>query len=331
MTRSWFEGLLEGILLALTALSSSAAVGAGEMTSLRTLGPVESGIEGLETKFVKVIVNADEPLGEMPPIQGDLSQGAETGDPLFFEEMEHLVSEINPQLVRVEPFAAIESAVSLDDTGGLRVDFARADRIIESLRRAGARICWNCAAWPKEWSKKHDRYPKDLELWQSFIRQVVEHYNGGGTRRIDYIEFWNEPAGFNTEAFERLAQTATAVDPGVKVGAPAVMDLKLSAIEKAVSHCVKTKTPLHFISFHLYYKPPWEWPEIIGRAQQLLNRYPGMERLEMLVTEWGIDAGESGTCDTRFNAAYYCSVLEHMLPYWPRARPLQFESRDGWD
>lgn len=325
------DRLSEIVLVAFCSYLLPAAAQADEITSLHTLGPIESGIEGLETEFAAITVDAGRSLGSMPPIQGDLSQGAETGDPLFYEEMEHFVAELNPQLVRVAPFAAIDSALSLDEQGRLKIDFSRGDRIIASLRRAGARICWNCASWPKEWSEGHDRYPKDLDLWALFIRQVVERYNGQGTRQIDYIEFWNEPAGFNTDAYERLARTATDVDPGIRVGAPAVMDLKLSAIEKAVAYCHETGTPLHFISFHLYYKPPWEWPELIEKAQQTLDKYPGMESLEMLITEWGIDAGESGSCDTRFNAAYYSSVLERMLPHWPRVRPMHFELRDGWD
>ncbi len=322
------------IRLVLAAVLTPAACGAGpqeQVTFLRTLAPPEAGIEGLETAFVPVTVDAGQPIGPMPPIQGDLSQGAETGDPLFFEEMEHLLAELHPQLVRVEPFAAIGSALSLDADGALSIDFSRADRIVSSLRRTGARICWNCSCWPKQWSEGHNRFPRDLAVWESFIRQVVEHYNGRGERRIEYIEFWNEPSSFGARHYDVLARTATKVDPGVKVGAPAVMDLNLRVIEQAVKHCHESGTPLDFISFHLYYKPPWEWPELIAKAQAVLDKYPGMEALEMLVTEWGIDAGESGTCDTRFNAAYYSSVLERVIPYWPRVRPTHFELREGWD
>jgi len=309
------------------------------VTFLRTMAPPERDVEGLETEFVSVRVDAGKTVGPLPPLQGDLSQGAETGDPSFYEEMEHRLTELKPRLVRVSPFANIfgpmgspGQAISLNDDGTLKIDFSDGDRIIHSLRRAGAKICWNCASWPKDWrSEKGDGYPKDLKIWASFIRQVVQRYNTGDKRLIDYIEFWNEPASFNAKAYDVLAKTALDVDPGVKVGAPATMDLKLSAVEAAVKHSHETGTPLHFISYHLYYKPPWEWPEIIAKAQAVLDKYPGMEKTEMLVTEWGIDAGESGSCDTRFNAAYYCAVLERLIPYYPQVRPTHFELREGWD
>jgi len=321
---------VQGVQGAPPSATGEAAGGetAGKVYFLRTMARPEEGVEGLETRFVQVRVDAGRVLGPMPPIQGDLSQGAETGDPLFFEEMESYLAELNPQLVRVSPFASIGQALSLDPQGNLQIDFSQADRIVDSIRRTGAKICWNCASWPKDWT---GGYPKDLKLWRAFLRRAVEHFNGRGEREIEYFEFWNEPAGFDAKTYEVFARTIVSVDPAAKVGAPAVMDLALNKIESALKHCSKTGTPLHFISFHLYYKPPWEWPELIAKAQRLLDRYPGFEKLEMLVTEWGIDAGESGTCDTRFNAAYYSSVLEAMIPFWPRVRPCHFELREGWD
>ena len=111
-------------------------------------------------------------------------------------------------------------------------------------------------------------------MWASFIRQVVQRYNSGNERLIDYIEFWNEPASFNEEAYNVLVKAAMEIDPGIKVGAPATMDLKISAVEAAVKHSHETGAPLHFISYHLYYKPPWEWPEIIAKAQAVSTSIP---------------------------------------------------------
>ncbi len=311
-----------------TAADRSADAARMPVNRLETMGPFPEEAEGLETSRVRVTVDPSERLGPFPPIQGDLSQGAETGDPDYFEEMEDRVAELRPGIVRVSPFAQIESAVSTNETGELIIDFSLADRIIASLRRAGAEICWNCASWPRDW---RDRYPKDLGLFEEFVRRVVERYNGNGERNIGYIEFWNEPPSFDPAAYDAMVRGARAADPGVKVGAPAVMDLNRRAIEQALRHAAGDGAPLDFISFHLYGKAPWDWPGIIEDARGLLAKYPGMENLEILITEWGLDAGESGVCDTLYNAAYYCSVLERMLPLYPQVRPCYFELRDGWD
>ena len=298
------------------------------LTRLETMGPFPETIEGLDDRRASVVVDAGRRLGPLPPLQGDLSQGAETGDPLFFEEMEDLLREIRPGLVRVSPFAEIDAAVGLDENGRLVTDFTRGERIIRSLRRAGAEICWNCASWPEDWT---GGYPRNLELFEEYVRRVVGHFNGNGERGIDYIEFWNEPSAFDAAAYDAMARGARAADPGVKVGAPAVMDLNERVIEETLRHASATGAPLDFISFHLYGKAPWDWPGYIRRARDLLDRYPGMEGLEMILTEWGLDAGESGVCDTLYNAAYYNSVIEEMIPFWPQVRPCFFEIREGWD
>jgi hypothetical protein len=297
---------------------------------LNTIGPLPEAAPGLETEWAAVTVDASATLGVFPPIQGDISQGAETGDPFFFEEMEDILKEINPQLIRVAPFASIDQVLSKDEDGNLLIDFTLPDRVIASLRRTGVEICWNCASWPEEWRGKNE-YPEDLEMYEEFVRRCVERYNSDGSRDIHYIEFWNEPASFNEKAYDAMVRGARAADPGVKVGAPAVMDLKESAIEEALQHSTETGTPLDFISFHLYGKAPWDWPGYIEKAKRLLAKYPGKEDLEIILTEWGLDAGESGVCDTLYNAAYYCSVLEQCLPYWPQVRPTYFEVREGWD
>ena len=126
----------------LTFIVLSAARADRPVTFLRTLAPPERGVEGLEVDFVSVRVDAGQTVGPLPPLQGDLSQGAETGDPSFYEEMEHRLAKLNPQLIRVSPFANIAGpmdspgqALSLDDDGTLKIDFSDGDRIIHSLRR----------------------------------------------------------------------------------------------------------------------------------------------------------------------------------------------------
>ncbi|MBW1707618.1 MAG: hypothetical protein JRJ86_21045 [Deltaproteobacteria bacterium] len=267
-------------------------------------------------------------LGKLPPVQGDISQGAETGDPFFFEEMEHLIKEIKPGIIRVEPFAGNGRLLKIDDKGDLQIDFSQSDRIIYSLRRAGCTICWNNASWPKQWT---NGYPKDINLWSQYVRKVVERYNKAGQRNIEYIEFWNEPHSFDTKTYGIMANTAVSIDPGVKCGGPAVMDLNTRNIEKAVKFAHEGNAPLHFISFHLYGKSIKTWHELLAKAQAILDKYPGYEKTEMILTEWGLDAGESGVCDTRYNACYYNTVLENLIGYWPQVRPTYFELRDGWD
>lgn len=298
----------------------------------RTISPadlVEAGIPGLATETVYLVVSATNVIGPLPPLQGDLSQGAETGDPFFYEEMQKELALLEPNLIRLDPGASIEEILSLDDDGNLVMDWSYPDRIVESVRATGAEICWNNTAWPEDW-RGENGYPANVEHFAEYTRRFVERYNGDGGRDVHYIEFWNEPASWKRGIYEPMARAAKAADPGVKVGGPAVLDLKLSAIEEMLQ-AREEGVPVDFVSYHLYYRKPWEYPPDIARVQALLDRYPGASDMEHLITEWGIDMGESGICDTRYNAVYYLSTLEQLIPLWPQVRPLHFELREGWD
>lgn len=291
-----------------------------------TLGPLPVDVPGLATGTVAVTVLSATPEGLLPPVQGDLSQGAETGDPFFYEEMQPELALLRPRLVRLQPAAAIERIVTLDAAGRLQIDFRLPDRIIRSVRETGAEICWNHASWPEAWGG----YPSDLELWAEFTRQFVAHYNSGPAPDIHYIEFWNEPGGFDRRVYEAMAIAARQADPRVKIGGPAVLDLNLESIDWML-RAKAEGVPVDFVSYHLYYRRPWDYPGDIAKVQAVLASHPGCASMEHLITEWGIDMGESGVCDTRFNAVYYLSCLEQFAPLWPQVRPCHFEVREGWD
>ncbi|HVL57418.1 MAG TPA: hypothetical protein VM491_13005 [Burkholderiaceae bacterium] len=81
-----------------------------------------------------------------------------------------------------------------------------------------------------------DSKPTDLAHVRTFITELVKRYNGNGTRKIKYLEVWNEPDTGNGMPYWRdsisdlaalaraVYQAAKAVDPGIIVLGPAWVD-----------------------------------------------------------------------------------------------------------
>ena len=309
-----------GIILTLAPASGTVV--------FRPLGDLPTDLPEILPRWVDVTVLPDDSLGVMPRPHSDISQGAETGDPMFYIQMTEMLKRMGGKLVRCDPFADT-GKVKITSDGKVEIDFSAADAILDALAQAGAEPVWNIASFPKEMLDEKERpVPALLE---QFVYQVTRHWNLEQKRGIRYFEYLNEPPGFDGPGFAVAAAAAHRADPTVKVGGPAVMGCPIEVLENTVRYCVENSVPLGFLSFHLYYESPENFLKHIENVEQMLARYPGMKDLEILITEWGVDAGTSGTCDTLFNAAYYSSILEAVMHKWPRVRPMHFEFRDGWD
>lgn len=315
-------------LLSICVIVLISAFGASAAVVFDPVPPLPQGLAGVETTFALVGVSTADEIGPMPRPQSDVSQGAETGDPNYYIEMSPMLGAMGGRLVRCDPFSDV-TKLKVTEDGKLQIDFSAADAICDALARAGAKPCWNIATFPVGMMGPGDR-PKP-ELLDSFIYQVTYHWNVEQKRGIQYYEYLNEPGGFDGERFEVVARAAHRADPSVKVGGPAVMGCPLETLENTATYCIERNIGLGFLSFHLYYEMPDGYLEYVEKVEQILDKYPETKGTEILLTEWGVDAGLNGSCDTLYNAAYYSTILQTVMHKWPRVHPMHFEFRDGWD
>lgn len=315
------------ITLALVTLTAAQHVCAAGV-SFRPVPPLPDGSPEISTNWANVTVSPSTEIGPMPQVWSDISQGAETGDPLYYIQMSPRLKEMGARLVRCDPFSD-ESRITVSPEGKVVIDFSSADAIVDALEAAGAKPVWNLGSVPDAMLDEKER--PIPELLDQFVYQVVHHWNVQQRRNIEYLEYWNEPPSLDGPRFAVAVAAAHRADPTIKVGGPAIMGCNVRVLEEAVNYCRENNVDLGFLSFHLYYEMPDGYVQHIRNVEEMLAKYPGMEDLEMLITEWGVDAGLSGSCDMLYNAAYYSSILEAAMPYWPRVRPMHFEFRDGWD
>jgi xylan 1,4-beta-xylosidase len=164
--------------------------------------------------------------------------------------------------------------------------------------------------------------PRDYAQWGALVRGFAQHLidrYGADEVRSWYFEVWNEPdlhmrsMNFwrgSLEDYHHLYDVTVAalksVDARLRVGGPAAA--LPQTIEPFLRH-VKSKTPagsdrtpLDFLSFHLYASPFIDW-------RPLLAKY-GLAHAPVFYSEWGISgrAGDSVN-DLPYGAALLASIV----------------------
>lgn len=115
------------------------------------------------------------------------------------------------------------------------------------------------------WWKGNVTLPAKMEQWSELITALTRHITARyGRQEVKrwYFEVWNEPnlSGFftGTQAdyfvlYDVTANAVKSVDEAYRVGGPATAGLDEGAwIPEMIEHCVKSKTPIDFISTHSY-------------------------------------------------------------------------------
>lgn len=122
---------------------------------------------------------------------------------------------------------------------------------------------------PKDWQRWHD-------LIYAFMRHLVERY-GEDEVATWFFEVWNEPnldfwAGTPAqESYFRLyretARAVKEVSPRLRVGGPATSSA--GWIPQFIDYCVKSETPVDFVSTHAYATEDVE--RVLGKKEEVPN------------------------------------------------------------
>jgi hypothetical protein len=135
---------------------------------------------------------------------------------------------------------------------------------------------------------------------------MVRHYKDRGSGII-YWEVGNEveivsgggtPYHFTPENYPPYYQhTVKAVlraDPEARMGGPALAHFKDPILPAWLTFCEKTRTPVHFVSWHVYTANPLRFRETAQSIQSLLRQYPSM-RPELIIDEWTVNPASTNT------------------------------------
>ena len=223
-----------------------------------------------------------------------------------------------------------------DEDDPASYDFIYTDRLLETIRMAGAEVFYRLGQSIEHGVKKyHNGPPKDYAKWARVCEHVIRHYNEGwadGFRwNIRHWEIWNEASnnspknptcwGGTTEQFydfyEVVARHLKKCFPDLMIGGPATTGWEEWS-EKFLVEMGRRKVPMDFFSWHCYMTKP---EEVAARAVRMrgymdANGY-GAAKSYMTewnyVRDWGPEWGyslsvESGERRVK-GAAYTAAVL----------------------
>jgi len=185
--------------------------------------------------------------------------------------------------------------------------------------------------------------PSSYEKWAELVKTTMEHLveRYGRKEVITWpVEVWNEPnipfwAGTMEEYFKLYDYSAKAikeVDPRIPVGGPAICGVQTDRwLRGFIEHCIKSGSPLDFISRHCYSANSPEWrghytyhtmrgPEFtieeLKETRAIMADYPLTKDMPLHITEF--NSSYNPVCpihDTTFQAAYIARVLSEAGEY----------------
>jgi xylan 1,4-beta-xylosidase len=283
----------------------------------------------------------------------------------LLEHVDYLQREIGYRYCRFHGlFHDDMDVVRTTSSGALAYQWHHVDKVYDALLARGLRPFVELNPMPSalasgEQTIFHWRMnvtpPKRIEAWEdlvrSFARHLVERYGLDEVRKF-YFEVWNEPnlPGFWSgtqdgyfELYRASARALRSVDTALRVGGPA--SSKVSWLEDMVQYAASTKTPLDFLSTHLYpqdeyvdypdrqgspYPPGRFFVETIREARRRLNAV-GCSELPLHFTEWNAMSAassasvswvENPTNDSLYGASFVtqaCLELDDVvdtLSFW---------------
>jgi hypothetical protein len=266
-----------------------------------------------------VRVSFDRHLGPLEIDRAALGQGGLSDQPMWETRVAEIRA-LHPRLIRlfVQEYFNLLPARGQDH-------FATLDRSVETIKRTGAEPFLCLCFKPRVLFTAVDQdvvEPSDYGEWERLIASLVSHFKKSGVG-IRYWEVANEPdlgeSGgcpyrFGPESYVRYYKhTAGAIlrtDPQARVGGPALANVRSPILPALLSTCDEGKTPLHFVSWHIYSSDPGRVRGTIEYATNLLKTHPKLN-VETFLDEWNMDL-QDPPLDPRFQPCYILETVWQM-------------------
>jgi hypothetical protein len=248
-----------------------------------------------------------------------LGQGGLSEDPIWDSRLAE-VRALKPRMIRL----FVQEYFNLMPATG-KYHFETLDQSVDLIRRAGATPALALAFKPAALFPVVDEdivEPNDYAAWDELIYQLVRHYKDRGSA-IKYWEVGNEgdigetggcPFRFKPDNYVRFYQhTAAAVkraDPEAKVGGPALASWKSPLLPALLEHCASGKSPLDFVSWHIYNSDPLSIRQTIEGVKALAGKYASLKP-ELILNEWNMSLSKP-VLDPRFQPCFITETAWQM-------------------
>jgi hypothetical protein len=283
-----------------------------------------------------------------PTLQIGLSQGGESDDPGFFDNITEAGSALGPGLVRLDNIFNFYNIVQRAPDGTISYNWQQLDRELDAVRAMEKEPLINLSYMPETMSvtgKSRVMPPASYDEWAALVRATVTHVNVdrcGGMKascpnRVTYWEVWNEPNLWSfwqapypdyLKLYDVTVQAAISADPTIKIGGPAVSYFSTDHLGEFLEHEAMqmlqgAPARLDFISWHSYGRSADQLAADIRQMRKILEGYPQFNP-QLFITEFNILQGGSG--DTSANG--YSDTVEGAIAFLSSIESMQRERLD---
>jgi phage tail protein X len=283
---------------------------------------------GLESRKTLNVSNYElEIFGGAAPdskLKIDLSQGGESEDPHFLDNVKDAGRQLGPGLVRLDNIYNFYGIVSRRGDRSIGYNWERFDVALDGVRAMGKEPLICLSYMPETMSVTGDTRvapPASYDEWAALVQATVAHVNRDRKLGVKYWEVWNEPDQWGfwhgsypeyLKLYDVTVEAALSADPGVRIGGPGTSRFSTDHLEVFLAHeaevianC-KLQTAncgggrVDFLSWHEYGQTPESLAEHIREARATLAKYPEFSA-ELFITEFNVLQGGAG--DTSANGS----------------------------
>jgi len=253
-----------------------------------------------EPPTIPLKLSCNERLGPLEINRISLGQGGLSSESMLESRIAEIRA-LHPGLIRL----FVQEYYQLLPEHG-RYHFDTLDREVDAIVKTGASPLMCLCFKPRILFPTIDHSkvePNDYDEWEKLVFNLVGHYAGRHPGKIRYWEIGSEvdigesggcPYLFQPESYVRYYRhTATAVlraDPKARVGGPALANVRSPILPALVNASEKERTPLDFVSWHIYSSSPGAIRGTIEYVKGLLAAHPGVKP-ETILDEWNMDLG----------------------------------------
>jgi xylan 1,4-beta-xylosidase len=258
-------------------------------------------------------------LGDLNIDHMALGQGGLSDEPMWSDRIAEIRA-LHPRIIRLflqEYFDLLPARN--------QYHFETLDKSVETILKTGATPLM-CICFKPRLLFPHINQdivePTDYGEWEQLIFELVKHYRDRQAG-IRYWEIANEPDigedggcpyRFKPQSYVRYYEhTARAIlraDPDERVGGPALASSRSALLPALLNYCQTNRTPLHFVSWHIYSSDPKSIRGTIDYVRHLLKQYPDLKP-ETFLDEWNMDL-TNPPLDPRFQPCYLTEVIWQM-------------------
>lgn len=280
---------------------------------------VVTGLLRAQAQTAAVNVSLEERLGPMEMGRFALGQGGLSEEPMWDSRVAEIRA-LKPKVIRLFIQEYFDLLPARD-----QYHFATLDHSVDTILQAQAEPLMCICFKPRVLFPRVDQdlvEPNDYDQWEKLIFNLVRHYR----ERSDRIRYWevgNEPDigedggcpyRFKPESYCRYYQHTVAAilraDPQARVGGPALANSRSPILPALLDCCDREKTPLHFVSWHIYSSDPQRIRGTIDYVKTLLRKHPALQP-ETFLDEWNLDLGFP-PADVRLQPCYVAEVAWQM-------------------